>query len=58
MADFVIVGCACCKVTLLACPPVQDCADLRATGGTPMDEAVELAIERLARCMAEYPEGR
>ncbi|SBT03846.1 hypothetical protein ACCAA_1160017 [Candidatus Accumulibacter aalborgensis] len=23
-----------------------------------MDEAVELAIERLARCMAEYPEGR
>jgi len=33
---------------------ISDCAPLMATGGTPMGEAVELAIERLALRKAEY----
>jgi uncharacterized protein YegL len=33
---------------------IRDCAPLDATGGTPMGEAVELAIERLTRRKAEY----
>lgn len=33
---------------------IRDCAPLRAMGGTPMGEAVELAIERLAQRKADY----
>jgi uncharacterized protein YegL len=33
---------------------IKDCAPLRASGMTPMGEAVELAIEKLARRKAEY----
>jgi uncharacterized protein YegL len=36
---------------------IQDLAKLQARGGTPMGEAVELAIERLARRKAEYKQA-